>query len=59
MHRLAREYVLGERELTDEQLEYVEQSGKLEQAKARIEAEEHKRQEKIAKKTEAKHRNAK
>ncbi len=29
LHTYAREYVRGERELTPEQLEYVEQSGKL------------------------------
>ena len=52
MHRLAREYVLGERELTDEQLSYIESSGKLEQAKARVEREEAKRQEKITDKSE-------
>jgi hypothetical protein len=43
MHRLAREYVRGERELTPEQMEYVEQSGKLERAKARIADEDRKK----------------
>lgn len=40
----AKEYVRGERELTDEQLEYVERSGKLERARARVEAERQKQQ---------------
>jgi hypothetical protein len=46
MHRLAREYVRGERDLTDEQLEYVRESGKLERAKARVEKEREKEQRK-------------
>ncbi len=46
MHRLAREYVRGERDLTDEQLEYVRESGKLERAQARVEKEREKEQRK-------------
>lgn len=49
----AKEYVRGERELTDEQMEYVESSGKLERAKARVAEDEAKRQAKIAAKAEA------
>lgn len=42
MHRLATEYVRGQRELTDEQLAYVEESGKLDRARERVIAEEEK-----------------
>lgn len=45
MHRIAREYVRGARELTDEQRQYVEQSGKLEKARARVADEEPKREQ--------------
>jgi hypothetical protein len=45
----AKEYVRGERDLTPEQLEYVEQSGKLERAKAQVAKENAKRQECAAK----------
>jgi hypothetical protein len=38
----AKEYVRGERELTPEQMEYVEHSGKLERAKARVAEEDRK-----------------
>jgi hypothetical protein len=38
----AKEYVRGERELTPEQMEYVERSGKLERAKARVADEDRK-----------------
>lgn len=41
MHRLATEYVRGERELEPEQLEYVQESGKLEKARERVLAEDH------------------
>ncbi len=51
MHRLAREYVRGERELTPEQMEYVEQSGKLERAKARVVEEDRKKAAKKQEKT--------
>ena len=50
MHRIAREYVRGERQLSPEQLEYVTESGKLERAKARVAEEDRKRREKEAKK---------
>ena len=40
MHSLAREYVRGERDLTPEQMAYVEESGKLEQARARVAKEQ-------------------
>jgi hypothetical protein len=44
MHRLAREYVRGERELTEEQLAYVrDETDKLERAKAHVERENWKR----------------
>jgi hypothetical protein len=43
MHRLAREYVRGERELTEEQLAYLRESGKLERAKARVAEEDRKK----------------
>ncbi|MDP9480164.1 MAG: hypothetical protein M3R38_31640 [Actinomycetota bacterium] len=52
----AKEYVRGERELTEEQLEYVESSGKLERAKRKVSEEERQRQERIAKKAEAQRR---
>jgi hypothetical protein len=40
MHRLAREYVRGKRELTEEQLAYVrDETDKLNRAKARVERE--------------------
>ena len=43
MHRLAREYVRGERELTEEQLAYVrDETDKLDRAKARVAEEDRK-----------------
>ena len=39
----AKEYGRGERELTSEQMEYVEQSGKLKRAKARVAEEDRKK----------------
>lgn len=45
----AKQYVRGERELTDEQLAYVQESGKLERAKAQMEREEAKKAEREAK----------
>lgn len=51
MVTFAKEFVRGERELSDEQREYVEQSGKLDRARARVEAEEAKRREREAKKS--------
>ncbi len=52
MHRTADEHLRGERELTDEQRDYLETSGKMEQARKRAEREEaqaSKRREKEAK----------
>jgi hypothetical protein len=47
MHRLAQEFVRGERELTEEQLAYVrDETDKLERAKARVEREEQKNRQK-------------
>lgn len=47
MHRLAGEYVRGERGLTEEQLAYVrDETDKLERAKARVEREEQKNRQK-------------
>ena len=48
----AKEYVRGERDLSPEQLEYVEHSGKLERAREQIAREEERRRERIARKTE-------
>jgi hypothetical protein len=48
----AKEYVRGERELTEEQLEYARESGKLERARAQVEKEERKRREKERRKAE-------
>lgn len=52
MFRVAREHLTEGRELTDEQREYLESSGKMEHVKGRLESEEAKRQEKITAKTE-------
>ncbi len=52
----AKEYVRGERELTPEQMEYVEASGKLDRAKQQVEKEESKREEVAARKAEAQHK---
>jgi len=41
----AKEYIRGERELTEEQLEYVTTSGKLQRARKQVEREEQKRQQ--------------
>ena len=48
----AKEYVRGERELTPEQLEYIQTSGKLERARQRVAEEDTKAQEKATKKAE-------
>lgn len=52
----AKEYVRGERELTPEQTEYVESSGKLDRARKRVAEEDRRRverdQEKVARKAE-------
>lgn len=48
----AKEFVRGERELTEEQRQYVERSGKLERAKAQVAKEEAKRREKAEAKAE-------
>lgn len=48
----AKEYVRGERELTEEQTEYVQTSGKLDRAKAQVEKEERRREEVAARKAQ-------
>ena len=50
----AKEHVRGERELTGEQLEYVQQSGKLDRAKAQVEKEGRREAERAAKRAGAK-----
>jgi Na+-translocating ferredoxin:NAD+ oxidoreductase RnfC subunit len=52
MFRIAREHILEGRDLTDEQREYLEVSGKMQKVRERLEAEEQKRQERITAKTE-------
>jgi len=47
---LAKAYVRGERELTPEQLEYVETSGKLDRARAQVEKEDRRKAERATKK---------
>ena len=56
MVTLAKAHVRGEAELSEEQMEYVESSGKLDRARAQIEKEEAKRQERTAKKAERQRR---
>jgi hypothetical protein len=46
----AKEYVRGERELTPEQMEYVEQSGKLERVREQVAKEQAKEQARVQKK---------
>jgi hypothetical protein len=48
----AKEYLRGERELTDEQMTYVRDSGKLERARTRLAEEERRRREQAARKAE-------
>jgi hypothetical protein len=48
----AKEYLRGERELTDEQMIYVRDSGKLERARTRLAEEERRRREQAARKAE-------
>lgn len=48
----AKEYVRGERELTDEQREYAEQSGKLERARQQVEKEDRRKAEREMRKSE-------
>jgi hypothetical protein len=48
----AKEYLRGERELTDEQMTYVRDSGKLERASTRLAEEERRRLEQVARKAE-------
>ena len=48
MHRIADEHLRGERELTDEQREYLETSGKMEQARKRAEKQKSKTEAKAA-----------
>jgi hypothetical protein len=50
MFRIAREHLTEGRDLSDEQREYLEESGKLERVKARLAEEEQKRQGKDARK---------
>jgi hypothetical protein len=45
----AKEYLRGERNLTDEQMAYVRESGKLDRARTRLAEEERKRQERATK----------
>lgn len=52
MYRIAREALAGERELTEEQHAYLEESGKMAQVVEKAKVEERKRQEKAAKKAE-------
>jgi len=52
MFRMAREHLTEGRELTEEQREYLEESGKLERVRARLAGEERKRQEKEQRKAE-------
>jgi hypothetical protein len=54
MHRLAREYVRGERDLIEEQLAYLRESGKLERAKARVAEEDRQKAAKKQGKTSTK-----
>ncbi len=58
MITLAKAYVRGEAEPNEEQMAYLQESGKLERAKVRVEKEEQKRREReakaAAKKTETK-----
>ncbi|PLS87389.1 MAG: hypothetical protein CYG60_02075 [Actinobacteria bacterium] len=56
MVTLAKAYVRGEADLTDEQMEYVEISGKLDRARTQVQKEERKRQEVAARKAEAQRR---
>ena len=53
MVSLAKAHLRGEAEPSEEQLDYLKESGKLERARQQIEKEQARRQEKIAKKTEA------
>ena len=48
----AKEYLQGERKLTDEQMTYVRDSGKLERARTRLAEEERRRREQAARKAE-------
>ena len=50
MVTLAKEYVRGQRELTEEQMEYVESSGKLERAKRKVSEEDRRKAAKEANK---------
>lgn len=50
----AKEYVRGERDLSEEQLEYVTASGKLDRAKAQVAKEDAKRREQEARKAQRK-----
>lgn len=52
MVTLAKSYVRGEAEPTEEQMEYLESSGKLQRARDRVAEEDRREQERIAAKTE-------
>jgi hypothetical protein len=56
MVTLAKAHVRGEADLTDEQMEYVQESGKLDRARLQVEKEEHKREEKTQQKAERQRR---
>jgi sRNA-binding protein len=45
----AKQYVRGERQLTDEQMEYVATSGKLERARIQVQKEDERARERVAK----------
>lgn len=53
MYRIAREALAGERELTEEQAEYLETSGKMTQVVEKAKAEDRRKAEKAARKAEA------
>jgi hypothetical protein len=53
MYRIAREALAGERELTEEQHAYLEESGKMAQVVEKAKAEDRKREEVAARKAEA------
>jgi hypothetical protein len=48
----AKQYVRGERQLTDEQMEYVATSGKLERARMQVQKEDEQARERAAKQAE-------
>lgn len=52
MVTLAKQYMRGEAEPTEEQMAYLEESGKLQRARDRVAEEDRREQERIAAKTE-------